>query len=918
MPKNISLVRGRVRKKRSIAARKFHSKVEISMPESLPVRATNKYASTASINPTTTTRKVNAWDNRFWKRSLAKRRADICYDLQLRLRCRARRQQQEHEISRLAVRATKAEQQQSFLRQEAEAQAKVARLEGAKSRQVAQFFKDMLAGVGPSAALGRDTTMLKEILDKTADRIGRDLKDQPAVEAELRDIMGKVYFELGEYEKAEGMIREALKIRRAQFGNRHPDVVRSLERLIAALSNQGKYEEIQGLQREAAAMQANLTGNEHPDVPKLLRKLTETSQYAGKPEVAERLQRETLAEKRKLRGNGHPDVAHWLTILACTLDDQGKSAEAETLSREALMIRRNIFGKESPRVVEALTLLAGILRSEDKLPEAATVQSEALVISRKLFGNKHPAVANSLNGLAKILACQGKLAEAEMMYREALAMRREATGGGTQNVTASLANLALVLTAQGKVAEGEPMMREVLALTRKQRGSEHPDVARSLGHLAWILLEQGKFGEAEAMEREALAMLRKLLGNDHPHVADSLGKLAINLEKQGKLSDAEKMCHEALVIARKGLQPDNPASITKIYQQADCLIKLLGNQNKLAEADTEVRRLLEMQKRGLGGVEEHTQLARRLREVGHLHLRLGSQDGAGPLFRESLALLKKLLGDGHPEVNQMRTEYMYYMCDQAGSAGGGEAESLCREVLVTARKAGDSAGLEEVLGGMAGMLFRRGRYAEAEPLYREIIQLRRARLPAGDVLVLEPSASLGRLLSDWCWAERGRALETENRSRTGHAVSSRPKAARKQDAGSGSAGDVARRSREAESLLRDCLAKRLAGPTADHWRTAGDLTSRLGAAVLARAVTDPALNDASRDAKFAEAERLLMDGYGHLDHCDQAGTAEKIPDKYLSDAITRLVHLHEAWNKPGKAAEWRQKLDGLAKSVAAK
>jgi len=43
----------------------------------------------------------------------------------------------------LAVRATRAE--------------KKAKSESSKSRQVAQFLKDMLDGVGPSVALGRDT-----------------------------------------------------------------------------------------------------------------------------------------------------------------------------------------------------------------------------------------------------------------------------------------------------------------------------------------------------------------------------------------------------------------------------------------------------------------------------------------------------------------------------------------------------------------------------------------------------------------------------------------------------------------------------------------------------------------------------------------------------------------------------------------
>src|SRR2546427_6985046 len=61
-----------------------------------------------------------------------------------------------------------------------------AKTEAAKSQQVARFLQDMLNGVGPAVALGRDTRMLQEILDKTAERLGKDLGNQPEVEAALR------------------------------------------------------------------------------------------------------------------------------------------------------------------------------------------------------------------------------------------------------------------------------------------------------------------------------------------------------------------------------------------------------------------------------------------------------------------------------------------------------------------------------------------------------------------------------------------------------------------------------------------------------------------------------------------------------------------------------------------------------------
>ena len=102
-----------------------------------------------------------------------------------------------------------------------------AKAEAARSYQVARFLQEMLKGVGPSVAKGRDTTLLKEIPDQTAERIGRELKGQPVVEAELRatiamDNVGIVLYRLGKPAQAETQERRVLAMRIKTLGPNHP------------------------------------------------------------------------------------------------------------------------------------------------------------------------------------------------------------------------------------------------------------------------------------------------------------------------------------------------------------------------------------------------------------------------------------------------------------------------------------------------------------------------------------------------------------------------------------------------------------------------------------------------------------------------------------------------------------------------
>src|SRR5258706_1171680 len=134
-----------------------------------------------------------------------------------------------------------------------------------KSQQVTKFLEAMLNGVGPSVARGRDTTMLREILDETAVRVGKEMSNQPEVEAELRSIIGKLYEEIGHADQAEAMARGALAIRRKKFGSERPETAESLNLLGLQLMAQHKLPEAERAHSEALAVRKRRLGDENAD-----------------------------------------------------------------------------------------------------------------------------------------------------------------------------------------------------------------------------------------------------------------------------------------------------------------------------------------------------------------------------------------------------------------------------------------------------------------------------------------------------------------------------------------------------------------------------------------------------------------------------------------------------------------------------
>ncbi len=381
-----------------------------------------------------------------------------------------------------------------------------AQTEASKSRQVAEFLKDMLATVKPSVALGRDTTLLREILEKAATRAGEELGGQPEVKAELRRVIGSAFGELGDYARLEAMYRESLAIEKRLHGDEHPHIVLSLYGLVTALSDEGKLEEAEPLARDALAMQRKLLGEDDPEISKSLNSLAIVLWRQDKLAEAEAMYREALAVERKLPSREHPYATRSLNNLALVLQKQGKLQEAEATLRETLAMTKKLYGQEHPDIARALNNLATVLYERDKPEEAEAMCREGLTMQKKLLGQEHPEIAKSLSNLAAVLKHRGKLGEAEAMQREALAMETKLLGREHPDVPGFLTNLAGMLKTQNKLAEAEQMYREALAIRRKLLGNEHLSVARSLDTLAGILKEQGKLAEAEALQREAQAI----------------------------------------------------------------------------------------------------------------------------------------------------------------------------------------------------------------------------------------------------------------------------------------------------------------------------------------------------------------------------------------------------------------------------
>ncbi len=264
-------------------------------------------------------------------------------------------------------------------------------------------------------------------------------------------------------------------------------VGRLMNQLAVYLNTRGLYREAEPLMRRALAIDEASFGNEHPDVAIDLNHLAQLLQDTNRLSEAEPLMRRALAIDEASFGQEHPNVAIRLNNLAALLQATNRLSEAEPLMRRALAIDEASFGKEHPKVAIRLNNLAQLLKATNRLSEAEPLMRRALALDEASFGNEHPKVAIRLNNLAQLLKATNRLSEAEPLMRQTLAIDEASFGNEHPDVAIDLSNLAQLLKATNRLSEAEPLMRRAVAIFERSLGADHPNTRTVQENLAFLL-----------------------------------------------------------------------------------------------------------------------------------------------------------------------------------------------------------------------------------------------------------------------------------------------------------------------------------------------------------------------------------------------------------------------------------------------
>ncbi len=362
------------------------------------------------------------------------------------------------------------------------------------ANRIAEFLVTVFSYSAPDIARGNNVTA-REILDRAGDRIGRELANEPEVQARMMEIIGDLYRDLGLYDRALPLTQSALRIRRDVLHLSAADLAGSKVFLARTLWERGNSADAEKLFHEVVAMRDPLLRRDPGLFASALDGLGSSYQARGNAAAAEPLQREALEIRRRTRAPS-ADIAVTLNNLGMSLLDLKRYPEAESRLNEALGIYRQSAGEVQQGVAACLNNLAILHRRTGDLAGAVACYREALAVRLKLHGESNPSVALVMANLGSALSDQGKLEEAEALARRSLEIRRKLLPEGHLHIGHSEALLGRVLLDRGDARQAEPLLQDAVrtfARTLPQGQDLRTDAEVTLGR---CLVRLGRTAEA--------------------------------------------------------------------------------------------------------------------------------------------------------------------------------------------------------------------------------------------------------------------------------------------------------------------------------------------------------------------------------------------------------------------------------------
>jgi non-specific serine/threonine protein kinase/serine/threonine-protein kinase len=397
--------------------------------------------------------------------------------------------------------------------------AHVAQIEAAKSAQVSDFVRGILAGIDPDRAKGMDRSLMRLVLDSAAQRADKELAALPAVRADIERTIADSYASIGEYAPADRHYAAAIEAAHAS-GAGTASLARTTARAAQNIDDQGRGKDAVSLAQQAFALASALPED---DADRLVVEsiLAGIESSTGEPEAGRARYQRVLAAQRRSEGDDGRDTLNTMNGLATVDTDLARFDEARALYEELVARNRKLYGDEHSKTLAAINGLAIVAAEQKRFANAEALLAPQLPIYERIFGKDHPMTLRLVSNLGGFIRQQNRNEEARPYYERSLALAQKLYGADNPATVIAESNLSLLLRDAGDLAGAEAHGRASVEHANAAFGSNAIRAIMSREY-ATVLIRAHRYAEAEAQLGHAWSVFTQAdgFGANHPRAQD--------------------------------------------------------------------------------------------------------------------------------------------------------------------------------------------------------------------------------------------------------------------------------------------------------------------------------------------------------------------------------------------------------------
>ncbi len=360
--------------------------------------------------------------------------------------------------------------------------------------------------------------------------------------SESLSLLGMLYMNLGQYDKALPLTLESKSIREKIFGENTPPVAESLFNLARIYQETGYLEQAEQVYINVISIWEKANGKGASGALLSKNSLANVYMELGQYEKSEQLFLEVLRAYEKDKNN--LNYAGFLNNLAFLYGRMGLYERARAVALESKAIFERLDGKETYQYTFILGSLAAIYQASGQYHQAEQYLWESNAILEKILGKEHSLYATNLFSLALAYQESNQYEKAEEMYLATLRIREKILPTGHPAVLWCFNNLANLYFSMGKMEEAGQLHLKTKNLRAQFLGETHPDYSYSLKNLARYYIYTGQIEAASTLLIENASVEQNLIKRASHHLSEQELYAYLNFFGQSN-QQFFSLCHSA-------------------------------------------------------------------------------------------------------------------------------------------------------------------------------------------------------------------------------------------------------------------------------------------------------------------------------------------------------------------------------------